>query len=85
MISGGHTPTRPFEPPVTASHWNAIDQTICANASVSMARYTPDKRTQNHPNSSAATNPPTGASMNASGMDKPDFTAIAAQYAPTPK
>ncbi len=35
---GGHTPTRPFEPPVTASHWNAIDHTICAKASVSIAR-----------------------------------------------
>ena len=28
----------PFEPPVTLSHWNAIDQVICANASVSIAR-----------------------------------------------
>jgi hypothetical protein len=34
----GQTPTMPFEPPVKASHWNTIDQAICANASVSMAR-----------------------------------------------
>ena len=35
--AAGQTPTIPLEPPVTASHWNAIDQTICANASVSIA------------------------------------------------
>ena len=32
------SPTRPLEPPVIASHWNATDHTICANASVSIAR-----------------------------------------------
>ena len=60
-------PTRPFEPPVTASHWNAIDQTICANASVSIARYTPDRRTQNQPNTIAATSAATGASTKRDG------------------
>ena len=34
----GQTPRMPLEPPVTPSHWNTIDQTICAKASVSMAR-----------------------------------------------
>src|SRR4029077_10912196 len=32
----GHTPINPFEPPVTVSHWNATDQTICEKARVSM-------------------------------------------------
>jgi len=27
-----------LSPPVTATHWNAIDHTICANASVSIAK-----------------------------------------------
>ena len=35
---GGQTPTTPFEPPVKPSHWNTIAQTICAKASVSIAR-----------------------------------------------
>ena len=34
----GQMPRMPFEPPVTSSHWNRIDQTICAKASVSIAR-----------------------------------------------
>ena len=34
----GQMPTRPLLPPVTASHWKTTDQTICAKASVSIAR-----------------------------------------------
>ena len=34
----GQTPRIPLSPPVTATHWNAIDQTICAKASVSIAK-----------------------------------------------
>ena len=34
----GQTPRMPLSPPVTATHWNAIDQTICAKASVSIAK-----------------------------------------------
>ena len=36
--AGGQTPITPFEPPVSSSHWNTIAQTICAKASVSIAR-----------------------------------------------
>ena len=35
---GGQTPITPLEPPVNSSHWNTAAQTICAKASVSMAR-----------------------------------------------
>jgi hypothetical protein len=28
----------PLSPPVTVTHWNAIDHTICAKASVSIAK-----------------------------------------------
>ena len=31
-------PTTPLSPPVTSTHWNAIDQTICAKAKVSIAK-----------------------------------------------
>ena len=31
-------PTMPLLPPVKPSNWNATDQTICAKASVSIAR-----------------------------------------------
>ena len=34
----GQTLKMPLSPPVTLTHWNAIDQTICANAKVSMAK-----------------------------------------------
>ena len=34
----GQTPITPLEPPVTSSHWNTVAQTICAKASVSIAR-----------------------------------------------
>ena len=46
---GGQIPVRPLLPPVSASHWNTTAQVICANASVSMARYTPESRTLNQP------------------------------------
>ena len=36
-MPAGHTPTMPFEPPVTSSHCMAIDHTICAKLSVSIA------------------------------------------------
>ena len=71
-------PTRPLLPPVTASHWKAMDHTICAKASVSIARYTPARRTQNQPKTSAATNAPTGASANATGIGAPALKAMAA-------
>ena len=35
---GGQTPRMPLSPPVTAVHWKATDQAICAKASVSMAK-----------------------------------------------
>ena len=34
----GQMPRTPLEPPVRSSHWNTIAQTICAKASVSIAR-----------------------------------------------
>ena len=83
--AAGQMPISPFEPPVTVSHWYAIDQTICANASVSIARYTPDRRTQNQPKTMAATSAAIGAPTSATGIGHPAFTAIADAYAPTPK
>lgn len=59
---GGHTPRMPLSPPVTATHWNAAAQTICAKTRVSMAGYTPDSRTTNAPNSAAAKPATSGAS-----------------------
>ncbi len=35
---GGQMPSMPLSPPVTAVHWKAMDQTIWAKASVSMAK-----------------------------------------------
>ena len=64
-------PTRPFEPPVKSSHWNTTDQAICAKASVSIARYTPDRRTQNQPKTSAPKAASQGASASAASIGKP--------------
>ena len=63
-------PTSPLLPPVNASHWNTTDQTICANASVSIARYTPDSRTQNQPNTSAPSAATNGASASDSSIGR---------------
>src|SRR4051812_22129931 len=75
---GGQTPTRPLEPPVTASHWYATDHTICAKASDSMARYTPESRTQNQPNTSAPASATSGAMASAAGIGAPCSTDSAA-------
>jgi len=37
-LQAGQMPTMPLEPSVSESHWNTIDQLICAKARVSMAR-----------------------------------------------
>ena len=50
-----------MSPPVSSTHWKAIDQGICAKASVSIARYTPDSRTQNQPKTHAASPARNGA------------------------
>ena len=62
---GGQTPITPFDPPVSASHWNTKAQTICAKASVSIARYTPESRTANQPNSNAPASATSGAATSA--------------------
>ena len=45
----GHTPRSPLSPPVSSTHWKEVAQAICATASDSMARYTPERRTQSQP------------------------------------
>ena len=63
-----------------------MDQTICANASVSIARYTPDSRTQNQPNTSAPAAAASGAASRAASIGQPALaTHSAAAYAPSPK
>jgi hypothetical protein len=41
---GRGTPCRPFSPPVTSVHLNAISKAICENASVSSEKYRPRRR-----------------------------------------
>ena len=67
----GQMPSTPFEPPVRASHWNTIAHTICAKASVSIARYTPESRTANQPKIAAASAATSGAAAIAPTMGKP--------------
>ena len=67
----GHTPVRPLLPPVKLSHWKVTAQVIWANAKVSMARYTPDKRTANQPNTKAPKAATKGATNNDTSIDKP--------------
>ena len=67
----GQRPSTPFEPPVSASHWNTIAHTICAKASVSMARYTPESRTENQPKSAAPTAATSGAAAIAASIGNP--------------
>ena len=46
-------------------------QAICANASVSMARYTPDSRTANQPKTTANAAATTGPRARASSIGSP--------------
>ena len=79
-------PTRPLLPPVSASHWNTTDQTICAKASVSIARYTPESRTQNQPKTKAPSAASSGASRSEASIGRPSaLKQSAAPYAPRPK
>ena len=48
-ITGRPTPESPFDPPVTEVHWNAIANTICARARVSMRKKMPAERTARRP------------------------------------
>ena len=57
----------PLSPPVQADV-KATDQTIWAKASVSMARYTPDKRMQNQPNRTATAAAASGAAARLTGI-----------------
>ena len=41
---GRGTPCRPFSPPVTSVHLNAISNAICEKASVSKEKYRPRRR-----------------------------------------
>ena len=84
--AAGHTPVSPLLPPVNSSHWKHTDHTICANASVSMARYTPDRRTQNQPKSRAPAAATSGATSSDTSIGRwKRSTSSAAPYAPSPK
>jgi hypothetical protein len=68
----------PLSPPVSSTHWNATDQAICANASVSIARYTPDSRTQNQPNTAPASPARNGANSIPAAMGAASHLAASA-------
>ena len=65
----------PLSPPVTATHWNATDQTICANANVSIAKYTPDNCTAKKPNTAAPSSPSSGPSSSETIIGRPAILA----------
>ena len=69
----------PLSPPVKSYHWKTTDQAIWAKAKLSMARYTPDRRTQNQPKTSAPRPATMGAASKAASMGAPRcLTASAA-------
>ena len=58
----------PLSPPVSSTHWKAPLQAIWAKASVSMAAYTPERRTQNQPNTAPASPASSGAASSPSSI-----------------
>ena len=61
----------PLSPPVKLTHWNATDQTICAKARVSIAKYTPDNCTAKNPNTTAPSIPSSGPSSSEAIIGRP--------------
>jgi hypothetical protein len=76
--ASGRTPSMPLSPPVKSTSWNDTAQTICANARVSIAKYTPDNRTTNHPKAQATTPAINGAAINPAAIGIPSRVAIMA-------